>query len=331
MATSQREEKPEAQADEKAGATNETAVEEEPKAAAEQNTEEKTEQKAQDQQAPAEKANSKESDTAPESDSEKSKPQEPAAENAPAEQPPTEEDTEQAVETDKTDTAEQAGDANENAANQQAEAATEENAADIETDASDKAVEEKVAAADVSKDQPVSETIQRMTQSPATLPGEPASPAQAQAPAASDTICAKDIMQQNIVWGSPDDSVQQALTKIQHDTDYIMIGRDGMLEGIVSKSDLSGAISPYLRPVFAKWRRPMDDATLQIKVKWIMTKPVQTISPETSLKVIIENIRQSHRRALPVVDQQGKVQGLVTVFEIFNALLNSYQNPSIPE
>ncbi len=104
-----------------------------------------------------------------------------------------------------------------------------------------------------------------------------------------------------------------------------------MLDGIVSKSDLTGAISPYLQPVFAKWRRPLDDATLQIKVKWIMTKPVQTITSETSLKVIMENMRQSHRRALPVIDQQGKVQGLVTVFDIFNALLNSNQNPYTPD
>ncbi|NIO79230.1 MAG: CBS domain-containing protein [Candidatus Aminicenantes bacterium] len=62
-----------------------------------------------------------------------------------------------------------------------------------------------------------------------------------------------------------------------------------------------------------------------------MTKPVQTITSETSLKVIMENMRQSHRRALPVIDQQGKVQGLVTVFDIFNALLNSNQNPSTPD
>jgi CBS-domain-containing membrane protein len=125
-------------------------------------------------------------------------------------------------------------------------------------------------------------------------------------------------MQKNVVWGSDDDSVQQVLAKLQqHDTGYMMIGRDEILQGIVSKSDLTRAISLYLRPVFAKWRRPLDDATLNIKVKWIMSRPVQTISPETSLQVIMENIRQFGRRALPVVDKQGKVQGLVTVFDIF--------------
>jgi len=36
---------------------------------------------------------------------------------------------------------------------------------------------------------------------------------------------------------------------------------------------------------------------------------------------------QFGQRAFPVVDEQGKVQGLVTVFCVFQALLNS--NPDI--
>jgi CBS-domain-containing membrane protein len=99
-----------------------------------------------------------------------------------------------------------------------------------------------------------------------------------------------------------------------------MVGQDGVLEGIVSKSDLTGAISPYMRPAFAKWRKPLDDATLQIRIKWIMSKPVRTIRPETSLAAIMENMLQLGVLCLPVVDQQGKVQGLVAEANIFKAL-----------
>ena len=145
-------------------------------------------------------------------------------------------------------------------------------------------------------------------------------------------ICAQDIMQENIVWGSPDDSVQEALTKMQsHGTDHVIIGQDGTLEGIVSKSDLTAAISPYLRPEFAKWRRPLDDATLQIKIKWIMSRPVRTVKPETPLSDIIGNMCQFGGCALPVVDQQGKVQGLVTAFNILKvrSLLKTESEPGI--
>ncbi len=167
----------------------------------------------------------------------------------------------------------------------------------------------------------VSETIQKMVQSPAGLPGESS--------AISLATCAKDIMQKEVLWGNADDSVQHALTKMQQaDAGYMMVGTDGLLEGIVSKSDIAATLSVYLKPMFAKWRRPIDDATLQIKIKWMMTRPVYTIKPDTSLAAIMENMRQSGTRCLPVVDPQGKVAGMVTVFDIFKAILNTDSDTS---
>lgn len=163
---------------------------------------------------------------------------------------------------------------------------------------------------------PVSETIQKMAQSSAGLPGGTSS--------VSLTMAAKDIMQKKVLWGNADDSVQQALTKMQQaDVGYMLVGTDGQLEGIVSTFDIAAALSVYLKPMFAKWRRPIDDATLQIKIKWIMTRPVRTIKPDTSLTATMENMRQFGLRCLPVTDQHGNVAGLVTVFDIFNALLNT--------
>jgi len=134
-------------------------------------------------------------------------------------------------------------------------------------------------------------------------------------------------MQNKVTWASPDNSLQQALAKMQQtDAGYIMIGRNGVLEGIVSKSDITRAISPYLQPIFAKWRRPLDDATLKIRIKWIMSRPVHTIKPETSLAAIMEHMSQFRGRCLPVMDEQGNVQGLVTAFDIFQTLLQSNSN-----
>ncbi len=194
--------------------------------------------------------------------------------------------------------------------------------AEAETEAARVDVEEKAATmddVDGGKEPAVgevSETIQKMTRSAAVLPGESGH--------ISLAMCAQDIMQKDVVWGRGDDSVQQALTKMQQtDAGYMMVGAEGVLEGLVSKSDIAGAVSVYLRPIFAKWRRPLDDATLNIKVKWIMTRPVCTIKLNTSLAAIIDNnICQFGQCALPVMDEQGKVQGLVTGFDIFQALLS---------
>jgi len=189
------------------------------------------------------------------------------------------------------------------------------------------------------KRQAVSEAICKTVQSAAIASVEMALPFIAKELHGKDgsavsKICAKDIMQTDIVWGSAEYSVQQAIEAMQrHDTNYMVVGRNGVVEGIVSKSDLSGAISPYLRPEFAKWRRPLDDATLQIRIKWIMSRQVHTIKPETPLTVVMEDMRRLGRRAMPVADRQGKVQGLVTVFDIFKALLknNSQEAAATPQ
>lgn len=162
----------------------------------------------------------------------------------------------------------------------------------------------------------VSETIQKMAQSSADLPG--------QHNPVFLALSAKDIMQTQLVWATPDDSVQQTLASMHKaDTGYILIGSDQIPEGIISKSDLNSAVSTYLKPAFAKWRRPLDDATLQIKIKWIMTRPVKTIKPDTTLAVIMDTMRQFGNRCLPVTDETGKALGLVTVFDIFKALTNN--------
>jgi CBS domain-containing protein len=129
------------------------------------------------------------------------------------------------------------------------------------------------------------------------------------------------VMTKGVVWVTPDDSVLDVLrTMQQHDVGYAMVGHRGVLEGIVSRSNVLGAISPYLRPVFAKWRRPEDDATLNIKIKWAMTRPVQTIRAGSTLGQAIERMQQFGGRCLPVTAADGKVVGMLTVFDVLGVL-----------
>jgi CBS domain-containing protein len=179
---------------------------------------------------------------------------------------------------------------------------------------------------------PVTTAIQKMVTDPAAPAGESISSTKTknQEPDTKSSpleIYAKDIMQKSVLWSNPDDNVQDTLMKInQHDTGYVMIGQEPTLEGIVSEADLKAALSPYLRPEFAKWRKPLDEATFKIRIKWIMNSPVNTIKPETPITEIMENMCRFGQRALPVVDQQGKVQGLVTVFDVFKGLIKQFHH-----
>ena len=214
------------------------------------------------------------------------------------------------------DTAEQSSDeekaVTEEAVKEETKVTTEE---DTEKAATEEAVEE-------TEEEKVKETAET------EIEAEPAQPVEADE--VSLAASAKDIMDKDIVWGNGDDSVQETLTKLQQaDAGYMVVGTEGKLEGIVSKTDILGAISPYLRPLFAKWHRPQDDASLQIKIKWIMSSPVHTVKPETPLISIVEKMCKTGNRCMPVVGTDDKVQGIVTVFDIFRAMLQSNPNSSV--
>jgi len=137
-------------------------------------------------------------------------------------------------------------------------------------------------------------------------------------------VPAKDIMVPEVVWCDPEDAVQDVIAKMQqHNTGYVLVGRDGVLEGLVSNSNILGAVSPYLRPMFAKWHRPEDDATLEIKIKWMMSRPVRTVTPDATLASMVESMRRFGGRCLPVVDREAKVRGIVTVFDILLHVLEA--------
>jgi CBS domain-containing protein len=130
-----------------------------------------------------------------------------------------------------------------------------------------------------------------------------------------------DIMRKGVAWALPDDTVEKIVNIMQQqDTGYVMIGESGRLQGIVSKSDVRGAMSPYLQSMFVKWRGPMDTATLQIKAKWIMSRPVRTVRPDTNIGSIMRAMMDHGGRCVPVVDDQAAVIGTVNVFDIFRAL-----------
>lgn len=135
---------------------------------------------------------------------------------------------------------------------------------------------------------------------------------------------AAEIMDKEVVWAGPEDTVQDVIAKMQqHNVGYVLVGTNGVLEGLLSGSDVMAAVSLYLRPMFAKWRRPQDDATLGVKVKWIMSRPVRTVRPDATLASMIETMRRCGGRCLPVVDVKGVVQGIVTVFDILLRILES--------
>ncbi len=135
-------------------------------------------------------------------------------------------------------------------------------------------------------------------------------------------LSVSDIMTKDVVWANKDDSVESLISLMQsQDSDYVLIGSDQALEGVVTGTDIKGAISPYLQSMFANWRRPQDLATLQIKAKWIMSSVVNTVALDAKFSVAARLAYEKDLNVLPVLDKSGKVCGVVTRDEIMRTFM----------
>ena len=261
----------------------------EPEAKKESNVEE-TDQAQKDSE--IDQTDDKPAESVEQTDDQPAEPEEKAGEQPAADDESSAEETQELQQTDEQQSAEEPA---EQAIEETAEAA-------VET------VTEAVA-----EDRPVSKVIEQMTHSPAVLPGE----------ITGDfltDIQAQNVMRTDIAWATQDDTVENVLTQMQQqNTGYALVGTLCSVQGIISKSDIQGALSPYLQSIFSKWKRELDTATLQIKVRWIMSRPVHTVRPEATLADVMETMCKHSVRALPVADENG-VCGIVTVYTIFNAL-----------
>lgn len=168
---------------------------------------------------------------------------------------------------------------------------------------------------------PVAEAIRQLTQQ-ADAANPVLSPAHEAAPLPG--LTAGQILSQTALWVDPEETIEEVLRQMQQqNVSYVLVGRDGQIEGLVSRSDIAAAISPYTRSVFAHWRRPLDDATLQIRIKWFMSRPVHTIRPDASMIDVMESMMRHAVRGLPVVETNGRTLGVLTVYDVFAALLGS--------
>jgi CBS domain-containing protein len=137
----------------------------------------------------------------------------------------------------------------------------------------------------------------------------------------TDNIIVADIMRKEITWKEPDNTVHEAMITMQEQKDgYVLVGDGQIMEGIVSHGDILAATSIYLKEGFEKFKRPLDEATMKIKLRWIMSQPVITIEQNASINDIMTKMTSTGKRCLVVTDEQSSPVGIITVFDIFKSL-----------
>ncbi len=108
---------------------------------------------------------------------------------------------------------------------------------------------------------------------------------------------------------APDDPVLEAVRAMaEHGVGALLVMSAGTLAGIVSERD-------YARKVVLRGRASADTPVAQI-----MSSPVLTVSPETTVQQCMVLMTERRIRHLPVVDN-GRVIGVVSIGDLVKSLI----------
>ena len=129
-------------------------------------------------------------------------------------------------------------------------------------------------------------------------------------------------MTRKVITVAPDDGIFKAqelmaANKIRH---LPVIESDNRLIGVVTDRDIRSAL-PYK---FFK-ESPSDEEKknfAELKIKDIMTKNPITISPTYTLQDALLMIQDARVGALPVVDENGILSGIISVRDLLRAFIN---------
>lgn len=129
-------------------------------------------------------------------------------------------------------------------------------------------------------------------------------------------------MTKNVITIAPEAGILEAKEEMEknHIHSLPVVEGDGILIGIVTDRDIRSALPSGL--LSAQDREGERDRLAYLKVKDIMTKNPVTISPSQTLEDALLLMQKVRVGAFPVVDQKGKVIGIIAHRELMRAFIN---------
>jgi CBS domain-containing protein len=135
-----------------------------------------------------------------------------------------------------------------------------------------------------------------------------------------ESVSVSNIMVRNIKTAEENQSIN-SIAKVMSDNNIgsVVIVKSNDVErlsGIITERDI-------VRIAGATQTSSSSSTLLQLLARDIMSKPVITINPESSLQDAIQSMKLNNIRRLPVVNREGKMVGIITDKDIFRAIINS--------
>jgi CBS domain-containing protein len=137
-----------------------------------------------------------------------------------------------------------------------------------------------------------------------------------------EKVLVKEWMSSKVVTASPSMRISEAhqVMKDAKVRRLPVVNGQGVLVGIVTIGDVREA-SPSDATTLSIWE--LNYLWAQLTVERIMTQKVLTVSPETPILTAAEMMLENKISGLPVVDDKGKVVGVLTESDIFRMLVRS--------
>ena len=129
-------------------------------------------------------------------------------------------------------------------------------------------------------------------------------------------------MTKNVISVHPDTSVLDASELLaKHRIRHLpVVEKDGTVVGIITDRDVRSALpSPFLGEGESKKELERVEGLM---VKDIMTRNPVTISPMNTLEDVIVLMQKMRVGAFPVVDQEGKLRGIISIRDLMRAFIN---------
>lgn len=103
---------------------------------------------------------------------------------------------------------------------------------------------------------------------------------------------------------------------------HLPVARDGKVVGILTKSDYLAISNAF--PLFNEKKREAynDKLFATLLVEEVMTRQVAKVSPDDSIEIAAGIFRENLFHALPVVDDTGKLVGILTTYDLLNYFFN---------
>jgi acetoin utilization protein AcuB len=127
------------------------------------------------------------------------------------------------------------------------------------------------------------------------------------------------IMTADVITVAPNDTMDKIRDIFnRHPIHHVPVQDNGKVVGIISETDYLKLVNTFT--VFRTTHsEAYNDALLHaLLVREVMTRQVATIYPEDSVEIAAGYFRENLFRALPVVNRNGALVGIVTTYDLLN-------------